>query len=162
MKGSQLDRPIEILLAEDSAGDARLTKEAFSRTNLSFARDGQEALDMLRRQGEHAGAPRPDFMLLDLNMPRLDGRELLALLKTENELKTIPVMILTTSSSPQDVMHTYGLGANAFVTKPVDIQGFHQVIRAVEEFWLQTANLPCFVEASPSRVGLGMPFGGHP
>lgn len=147
MSAAQLDRPIEILLAEDSPGDARLTQEALRQArvanNLSIMRNGEEALAFLRREAAHADAPRPDLILLDLNMPKLDGRELLAILKADAELCHIPVIILTTSNAPQDTMQAYKLHANSFVTKPVDVEEFFSIMRTIEAFWMETARLPC-------------------
>lgn len=138
--------PIEILLVEDNPGDVRLTvealKEAKVRNNLHVATDGVEAMEFLRRAGGHAGAPRPDLVLLDLNLPRKDGREVLQEIKTDPELDLIPVVVLTTSQAEQDVLRSYQLHANAFVTKPVDLERFLQVVRSIESFWLEIVRLP--------------------
>jgi chemotaxis family two-component system response regulator Rcp1 len=138
--------PIEILLVEDNAGDIRLTQEAFKENkinnNLSVARDGVEALAFLRRQGNYAQAAKPDLILLDLNLPRMDGREVLSELKSDPELKRIPVVILTTSNSEQDVIQSYNLHANCFITKPVDLDQFISVIQSIEGFWLSIVKLP--------------------
>ncbi|HZI80593.1 MAG TPA: response regulator [Vicinamibacterales bacterium] len=135
--------PIEILLVEDNAADVRLTMEALKEARVSnrlhVARDGVEALHMLR---DGSGAvPRPDLVLLDLNLPRKDGREVLQQIKQDEALRHIPVVILTTSQAEQDVVQSYRLGANAFVTKPVEIEHFFQVFRSIEQFWLNTAKL---------------------
>ena len=139
-------RPIEILLVEDNPGDVRLAIEALRqskvRNNLHVARDGVEAVAFLRRDGPHAGAPRPDLMLLDLNLPRRDGREVLADIKADPELHTIPVVILTTSGAEQDVLRSYELQANCYITKPVDLDQFITVVRSIEDFWLTIVTLP--------------------
>ena len=135
--------PVEILLVEDNAADVRLTQEAFKDARvpnrLHVARDGVEALSMLRDQT--GATPRPDLILLDLNLPRKDGREVLAEIKADDALRHIPVVILTTSQAEQDVLQSYRLGANAFVTKPVEIDHFFEVIRSLEHFWLEVARL---------------------
>jgi len=139
-------RPVEILLVEDSAGDARLMQEAFkglsSPTKLHVVRDGVEAMSFLRREGAHGQAPRPQLVLLDLNLPRRDGREVLALIKADPQLKDIPVVVLSTSASPEDVRHCYGLHANSYLTKPADLDEFFQVVDTIERYWLKTARLP--------------------
>jgi chemotaxis family two-component system response regulator Rcp1 len=139
-------RPIEILLVEDNPGDVRLTIEAFKegkvRNNLNVARDGVEALSMLRREGSFAGLARPDLILLDLNLPRKDGRELLADIKADDTLKRIPVVILTTSHAEEDVLQTYDLHANCYITKPVDFEQFISVVQSIDDFWLTVVKLP--------------------
>ena len=139
-------RPIEILLVEDNPGDVRLTVESLNegkvRNNLHVAKDGVEALSFLRRQGEHADAVRPDLILLDLNLPRKDGREVLADIKADPDLKTIPVVVLTTSRAEQDVLHSYELQANCYITKPVDLEQFIHVVKSIEDFWLTVVTLP--------------------
>jgi two-component system, chemotaxis family, response regulator Rcp1 len=139
-------RPIEILLVEDNPGDVRLTieglKEGKVRNNLHVARDGVEALEFLRREGPFAGAVRPDLILLDLNLPRKDGREVLFDIKSDPNLKTIPVVVLTTSRAEQDVLHSYQLQANCYITKPVDLEQFITVVRSIEDFWLTIVTLP--------------------
>jgi two-component system, chemotaxis family, response regulator Rcp1 len=139
-------KPIEILLVEDNPGDVRLTVEAMKEgrvsNRMSVAKDGVEALDFLRRTGPHADAPRPDLILLDLNMPRKDGREVLAEIKADPDLKRIPVVILTTSEAEQDIIKTYDLHANCYVTKPVDLTQFLKVVRLIEDFWLSVVRLP--------------------
>ena len=134
--------PIEILLVEDNAADVRLTQEALQegkvRNNLTVARDGVEALEILQRPG----APRPDLILLDLNLPRKDGREVLATLKTDPALKHIPVVVLTTSGAEVDILKSYQLHANCYITKPVDLEQFVNVVRSIDEFWLTVVKLP--------------------
>lgn len=140
------DRPIEILLVEDNAGDARLTQEALKegkvRNNLYVARDGVEALAFLRKGDGYAGVPRPDLVLLDLNLPRKDGREVLAEMKQDPSLRTIPVVVLTTSEAEQDILRTYQLNANCYITKPVDLDKFITIVRSIEDFWLTIVQLP--------------------
>ena len=139
-------KPIEILLVEDNPADVRLTQEALRegkvRNNLHVARDGVEALEFLRRQGKFAGSPRPDLVLLDLNLPRKDGREVLAQVKDDNELKTIPIVVLTTSSAEIDILKSYSLHANCYITKPVDLEQFVKVVRTIDDFWLTVVRLP--------------------
>src|ERR1700686_5005162 len=139
-------RPIEILLVEDNPGDVRLTvvglKESKVRNNLHVAKDGVEAMAVLRREGQHAGAVRPDLILLDLNLPRMDGREVLSAIKSDAKLKTIPVVVLTTSRAEQDVLRSYELQANCYITKPVDLEQFLTVVRSIEDFWLTIVTLP--------------------
>jgi CheY-like chemotaxis protein len=140
------EKPIEILLVEDNAADVRLTEEALKegkvRNNLHVARDGMEALEFLRRQGKHANATRPDLILLDLNLPRRDGREVLAEIKDDNDLKMIPVVVLTTSSAEADILKSYKLHANCYITKPVDLDQFVQVVKSIDDFWLTVVRLP--------------------
>lgn len=142
------NRPIEILLVEDNLGDARLTQEALKegkvRNNLHHARDGVEAMAFLRREGAHAEAPRPDLVLLDLNLPRKDGREVLSEMKEDADLRLIPVVVLTTSEAEQDVLRTYQLRANCYITKPVDLEKFITIVRSIEDFWLTIVRLPSF------------------
>jgi len=138
--------PVEILLVEDNPGDVRLTQEALKEgkvyNNLHWARDGVEALEFLRREGKHAGAPRPDIILLDLNLPKKDGREVLAVVKRDADLKQIPVVVLTTSKAEEDVLKSYELHANCYVTKPVDLEKFIQVVQSIDRFWLTVVTLP--------------------
>ena len=138
--------PIEILMVEDSPGDVRLTKEALKDAkvlnHISVVEDGVEAMAFLRREGAHAEAPRPDLILLDLNLPRKDGREVLAEIKADPALAQIPVVVLTTSQAEQDILQSYQLHANCYVTKPVDLDQFISVIKSVETFWLTVARLP--------------------
>ncbi len=139
-------RPIDILLVEDSSADVRLTREALKDAKvlntLHVARDGLAALAFLGQRGQYAGSPRPDLILLDLNLPRKDGREVLAEIKKDPELKRIPVVVLTTSRAEEDVLRSYDLHANAYVTKPVDLGQFLKVVRSLEEFWLAVVTLP--------------------
>ncbi len=139
-------RPIEILLVEDSPGDVRLAEEALKegkvRNRMSVVWDGEEALHFLRREGEYADAPRPDLILLDLNLPKKDGREVLAEIKEDPDLKRIPVVILTISRDEQDIMNTYEHHANCYIIKPVDLEQFINVVRSVEDFWLEVVKLP--------------------
>ncbi len=139
-------KPVDILLVEDNPGDVRLTREALKEgkvlNTLSVAADGVEALAFLRREGCHAAAPRPDIILLDLNLPRMDGRELLAVIKADADLRRIPVVILTTSAAEQDILKSYNLHANCFITKPVDLEQFIAVVRSVEDFWFTIVRLP--------------------
>ena len=139
-------RPIEILLVEDNPGDVRLTMEGLNegkvRNNLHVARDGVEALAFLRREGDFVDAVRPDLILLDLNLPRKDGREVLSEIKSDADLKTIPVVVLTTSRAEQDVLHSYQLQANCYITKPVDLEQFINVVKSIEDFWLTIVTLP--------------------
>ncbi len=138
--------PIEILLVEDNPGDVRLTQEILRdgniRNNMSVAKDGVDAISFLRRTGDYAGAPRPDIILLDLNLPKKDGREVLAEIKADSNLKQIPVLVLTTSSAEQDIVKSYDLHANCYITKPVDLDQFIRVIRSIEDFWLTIVKLP--------------------
>ncbi len=138
--------PVEILLVEDNPGDVRLTREALKEgkvyNNLHWARDGVEALEFLKREGKHAKAPRPDIILLDLNLPKKDGREVLAAMKSDPSLKKIPVVILTTSQAEEDVVRAYNLNANCYVTKPVDFEQFTRIVQAIEQFWLTIVTLP--------------------
>ena len=138
--------PIEILLVEDNAGDARLAQEALRdakvRNNLSWVPDGVEALAYLRREGRYDKAARPDLILLDLNLPRKDGREVLSEIKAEDRLKRIPVVILTTSQSEDDIHKAYHLNANCYISKPVDLDQFMKVVKTIEDFWLTIVKLP--------------------
>jgi chemotaxis family two-component system response regulator Rcp1 len=139
-------RAIEILLVEDNPGDVRLTIEGLNegkvRNNLHVARDGVEALQFLRHEGPFDDSPRPDLILLDLNLPRMDGREVLAAVKADAALKTIPVVVLTTSRAEQDVLRSYELQANCYITKPVDLEQFITVVKSIEDFWLTIVTLP--------------------
>jgi CheY-like chemotaxis protein len=138
--------PIEVLLVEDSPGDVRLTREAFSEVNSSIhlhvAADGQEAMAFLRREGVHARAPRPSIILLDLNLPKMDGREVLAQIKGDSNLKTIPIVILTTSNSQLDVERGYQLQANCYLSKPVQLDAFESLVKSINDFWLTKVKLP--------------------
>jgi CheY-like chemotaxis protein len=137
---------IEVLLVEDDPGDVVLIQEAFAdnkvRNRLHTVSDGVDALRFLRREGEFAGAPRPDLILLDLNLPRKDGREVLAEVKTDEDLQQIPVVVLTTSKLEEDVLRSYKLHANAYVTKPVDFDRFIEVVRQIDEFFVTVVKLP--------------------
>jgi two-component system, chemotaxis family, response regulator Rcp1 len=138
--------PIEVLLVEDSAGDVRLMREAFRDANreirMHVASDGLEAMAFLRHAGMHADAPRPDLILLDLNLPKMDGREVLAMIKQDRTLKTIPTVILTTSDAAADIAKSYELQANCYLRKPVQLDKFEELVRSINEFWLTTVKLP--------------------
>jgi CheY-like chemotaxis protein len=138
--------PIEVLLVEDNPGDIRLTIEAMRESkvlvNLSVAQDGEQALSFLRREAAHRDAPRPDLILLDLNLPRKDGREVLAEVKADDSLRSIPVVVLTTSRAEEDILRTYNLHANCFITKPVDLDQFITVVGSIGEFWFSVVRLP--------------------
>jgi len=138
------------LLVEDSPADVRLTREALKEAKvlnaLHVAQDGVEALAFLRKQGQYVSRPRPDLILLDLNLPKKDGREVLAEVKADDRLKGIPVVVLTTSRAEEDVVRTYNLHANAYITKPVDLKQFLGVIHAIEEFWLAVVTLPPHIQ----------------
>ena len=140
------NRPVEILLVEDNPGDERLTREALKEgkvySNLHWVKDGVEAMEFLRRQGRYSGVPRPDIILLDLNLPKKDGREVLQEIKTDDALKRIPVVVLTTSKAEEDVLRTYNLHANCYVTKPVDLEKFMVVVKTIDVFWLTVVTLP--------------------
>jgi CheY-like chemotaxis protein len=140
------DQPIEVLLVEDDPGDELMTREAFEenkvRNNLHVARDGEQALDFLNRRGEFKDAPRPDLVLLDLNLPKFDGRQVLAEIKADEDLRTIPVVVLTTSGAEEDILRSYQLHANAYVTKPVDFARFIQVVRQIDNFFVSVVRLP--------------------
>jgi CheY-like chemotaxis protein len=139
-------RPIEILLVEDDPGDELITREAFEHNKLSnrlhVAHDGEEGLNYLYRRGEYQDAPRPDLILLDLNLPKYDGRQLLEKIKSDPDLSRIPVVVLTTSSAEEDILRSYQLHANAYVTKPVDLDQFIGAVRQIDEFFLQVVRLP--------------------
>lgn len=138
--------PIEILLVEDNPGDVRLTQEALKEAKvhnrLSVVPDGHEAMAFLHREGKYANAPRPGLILLDLNLPRMDGRDVLAEIKRDPDLRRIPVVILTTSHAEEDIVRSYDLHANCYVTKPLDLEQFLTVIKSVEDFWLTVVKLP--------------------
>ncbi|MEU9358759.1 response regulator [Streptomyces sp. NPDC051840] len=139
-------KPIEVLLVEDDPGDELMTREAFEdnkiRNTLHVVRDGQEALDFLYRQGQYPDAPRPDLVLLDLNLPKYDGRQVLEKIKTDPELALIPVVVLTTSSAEEDILRSYKLHANAYVTKPVDLEQFIGAVRQIDDFFVSVVRLP--------------------
>ncbi|MBI3213175.1 MAG: response regulator [Mycobacterium sp.] len=138
--------PVDVLLVEDDPGDELITREAFEQNSigntLHVAHDGQEALDFLYQRGPFADAPRPGLILLDLNLPKYDGRHILQTLKSDDELSTIPVIVLTTSSLEEDVLRSYQLHANAYVTKPVDLDQFMAAVRQIDEFFIQVVRLP--------------------
>ncbi|GAA1568778.1 response regulator [Dactylosporangium siamense] len=138
--------PIEVLLVEDDPGDVLMTQEAFEehkvRNKLNVVQDGEEALAYLRREGPHADAPRPDLILLDLNLPRVDGRQVLQAIKEDPDLRRIPVVVLTTSQADEDILRSYSLHANAYVTKPVDFDSFIAVVRQIDEFFVSVVKLP--------------------
>lgn len=138
--------PVEILLAEDNPNDVELTRRAFQKgkflNNLHVVENGAEAMAFLRREGEYADEPRPDIVLLDLEMPRMDGKEVLAELEDDPDLSRIPVVVLTSSEAEQDVLESYELNANAYLTKPVGYQAFQDVIREIESFWFEVVKLP--------------------
>jgi len=146
MNSSPGARPIHILMVEDNPDDIELTVEALKDARvgnfLSVVQDGEEALSYLRRQGKYRQAARPDLILLDLNMPRKNGRDVLREVKNDPELKRIPVVILTTSQAEEDILHTYDLHANCYITKPVDFNQFLKVVRSIEDFWLTVVKLP--------------------
>ncbi|HYG34365.1 MAG TPA: response regulator [Clostridia bacterium] len=143
---NEFGRPVEILLVEDSPSDTELTVEALQEArvhnHLSIVEDGVQAMEFLRREGKYAQAPRPDLVMLDLNLPRKDGREVLAEIKSDPSLKTIPVVVLTTSRAEKDVLQSYKLHANCYIIKPVDFDQFLEVVRSVESFWLSVVVLP--------------------
>jgi chemotaxis family two-component system response regulator Rcp1 len=138
--------PIEVLLVEDSPGDVRLTQETFRDANRSIhlhvASDGVEAIAFLRHEGSHAHSPRPDLILLDLNLPKMDGREVLARIKGDESLKTIPTVILTTSDAEADIVKSYQLQANCYLTKPVQLDAFESLVKSINDFWLTKVKLP--------------------
>ncbi len=141
-----IGKPVEILLVEDNPGDVRLTQEALNdgkvRNNMHVAEDGVEAVAFLRREGKYADAPRPDLILLDLNLPKKDGREVLAEIKTDEDLKRIPVVVLTTSKAEQDIFRAYDQHANCYITKPVDLDQFIKIVKGIEDFWFTIVKLP--------------------
>jgi CheY-like chemotaxis protein len=143
---SSENRVIDILLVEDDRGDELITREAFERNNISYtlhvARDGEQGLDFLYRRGAYENAPRPDLVLLDLNLPKYDGRQLLEKVKSDAQLCHIPVVVLTTSAAEEDILHSYKLHANAYVTKPVDVDEFMTAVRQIDEFFVQVVRLP--------------------
>lgn len=146
MNTAKKGQPIEILLVEDNPGDVRLTQEALKENkvlnNLHVAEDGVEAIAFLHRDGKYVDAVRPDLILLDLNLPRKDGREVLAEIKTDDDLKRIPVVVLTVSGAEEDILKSYNLHANCYITKPIDLNQFINVVRSIESFWLTIVKLP--------------------
>lgn len=143
---SSLDRQVEILLVEDNPGDVRLTEEVLKEgkifSRLSVVEDGMQAIDFLHRQGRFARVPRPDLILLDLNLPRKSGREVLEEIKLSADFRRIPVVVLTTSQSEDDILRAYDFHANCYITKPIDLEQFIKVVRSIEAFWLTTVKLP--------------------
>ncbi len=141
---------ITLLLVEDNPGDVRLTREAFDEAkiinHMNVVSDGAEAISYLRREGPYSGAPRPDLILLDLNLPKKDGREVLADIKADDDLKRIPVVVLTSSDAETDIVSTYGLDANSYLTKPADFDQFISVVKSINDFWLGIAKLPEMVD----------------
>ncbi|MFC5290359.1 response regulator [Actinokineospora guangxiensis] len=145
MTGSNL-KAIDVLLVEDDEGDVLMTREAFEhykiRNELHVVRDGEQAVQFLRKEGQFSDAPRPDLVLLDLNLPRFDGRQVLAEIKADDSLRSIPIVVLTTSEAEEDIVRSYQLHANAYVTKPVDFDRFIEVIRKIDEFFVTVVKLP--------------------
>ena len=150
MRANDSIKPVEILLVEDNPGDSDLAREALEtskvRNTLHVVSDGVQAMEFLRRTGRHANAPRPDLILLDLNLPKKDGREVLAEVKADEGLKRIPVVILTTSRAEEDILRSYNLHANCYITKPIDLNQFMKVVQSIEDFWL------CIVKLPPNEV----------
>jgi chemotaxis family two-component system response regulator Rcp1 len=146
MGATTFGKPVEILLVEDNAGDVDLALEALEdskiRNTVHVAGDGEEAMAFLHRTGKHTAAPRPDIILLDLNLPKKDGREVLADIKADDNLKRIPVVILTTSQAEEDILRSYNLHCNCYITKPIDLHQFIRVVKAIEDFWLTIVKLP--------------------
>ena len=146
MNRSELGRPVEILLVEDNPGDAELTAEALRHgkvyNQMHVVEDGEAAMAFLRHEGKYPDVPRPDVILLDLNLPRKDGREVLAEIKADDELKQIPVIVLTTSEAEEDILRAYNLAVNCYITKPVDLDQFIKVVKAIEDFWFTVVKLP--------------------
>ncbi|WP_262177572.1 response regulator [Haloarcula laminariae] len=146
MSETETSRAVEILLAEDNPGDVKLTEKALEKgnvlNNLHVVNDGVEAMAFLRQEGEYDSAPRPDLLLLDLNMPRMDGQEVLAEMKSDEDLRRIPVVVLTSSAAEEDIVESYDHHANAYLTKPVDFDGFVDIVGSIEEFWLSVVKRP--------------------
>lgn len=141
-----MSQAVEILLVEDNPGDVDLTRDSLDESrianNIHVAKDGEQALAFVRREGDYANAPRPDLILLDLNLPRKDGREVLAELKSDEKLRNIPVVVLTSSEAEEDIAKTYGLGANCYISKPVDLDQFARIVQSIESFWFSIVKLP--------------------
>lgn len=139
-------RQIEILLVEDNVGDVLLTKKAFEKAklanNILVAKDGEVAIQMLKKQGEHSDIPTPDLVLLDINLPKKNGHEVLAEIKNDEHLKRIPVVVLTSSKAEQEILATYNLHANSFIVKPINLEAFHNIVSAIEQFWFSIVVLP--------------------
>lgn len=154
MQGNQKNRAVDLLLVEDNPGDIRLTEEALKdgpvKVNLSVARDGVEAVEFLMQRGQYQNAPRPDLILLDLNLPRKNGREVLNEIKADPHLRQIPVVVMTTSRSEQDIERAYELNANCYITKPIELDEFLGVVSSIEDFWLTKAMLPAKVNGLTS------------
>ena len=146
MKGNDKGKPIEILLVEDNSGDTRLTveamKEAKIRNQMHVVKDGVEAIKFLHKEGEYSDMPRPDLILLDLNLPRMSGREVLTTIKGDPDLRSIPVVILTVSRNEEDILRSYEHHANCYVTKPLDLEAFIEVLKGIEHFWFTIVQLP--------------------
>ncbi len=146
MRRDNNGRPVEILLVEDNEGDIGLVEEVFEEGrinyNLNITEDGEEAMEFLRKEGEFANSPRPDLILLDLNLPKKDGREVLEEIKEDENLRRIPVVVLTTSKAEKDILKSYDMHANSYITKPVDFDQFIKVIKSIEDFWLEVVKLP--------------------
>jgi len=146
MNNRKTGKPVEILLIEDNPGDVRLTQEAFKEgkvlNKLHVTRDGVEAMEFLRQKGNYAKSPRPDIILLDLNLPKKDGREVLAEIKADKDLKRIPVVILTVSQAEEDILKSYNLNANCYIIKPIDLEQFIRAVKLIEDFWLTIVTLP--------------------
>jgi len=146
MNNSRIGAPIEILLVEDNPGDVRLAREALKenkvRNNVHVVEDGEAAMEFLRKQNKYQNVPRPDLVLLDLNLPKKDGREVLAEIKADDDLKRIPVVMLTISKAEEDIIRAYDLHVNCYITKPIDLDQFIKVVRTVEDFWLTIVKLP--------------------
>ncbi len=146
MNGEQNMKAVDILLVEDNAGDIRLTQEALKdnrlSNHLSVVKDGEEAMAFLRQEGKYANAPRPELILLDLNLPKKDGREVLAEIKGDPNLRRVPVVVLTTSCAEEDILKAYDLNGNCYITKPVDWEQFIRVVKSIEDFWLTLVKLP--------------------
>ncbi|MDB5470526.1 MAG: response regulator receiver protein [Caulobacter sp.] len=151
-----LGRPAELLLIEDNYGDILLTREAFQdakiANNLSVAGDGEEAMSMLRREGEHAHHPAPDLILLDLNLPRMDGREVLQAIRADPGLNRIPVIVLTSSIADRDILRSYDLKANGYIVKPVDFERLKEIVASIESFWFTVVVLPSAIAVEPSNA----------
>jgi two-component system, chemotaxis family, response regulator Rcp1 len=146
MENHLMMNSIDILIVEDNAGDARLIKEVFNENKLSnslyFVKDGVETMDFLRNKGKYKGVPQPDLIILDLNLPKKDGREVLAEIKSDDSLKHIPVVIMTISQAEEDILRSYNLHANCFVSKPIDLLQFTKVVKSIENFWFSVVKLP--------------------
>ena len=146
MTHDQIVHAVDVLLIEDNPGDVRLTREALKEAriavNLHVANDGLEAMKMLRQEAPYTGQPLPDLVLLDLNMPKMDGREVLRLIKTDERFKHIPVVVLTTSGAEKDIAQAYGMHANCYITKPVELDQFMEIVKSIEGFWLTVVKLP--------------------